>query len=69
MGDTSAYLRMRSRVGERGINITSYATVSDSDNDAALRVAVAGVVGQAAEHIAVRHARNLTQPYSWEQQW
>jgi phosphoserine phosphatase len=69
MGSTSAYLRTRSQVAERGISIASYATVSDSDNDVALRVAVAGVVSQAAEHIAVRQARNLIQPYAWEKQW
>lgn len=69
MGDTTAYLRTRSQVVDRGIDIRSYATVSDSDNDVALKVAVAGVVGQASEHIAVRHAHNLKQPYAWGKQW
>lgn len=69
MGETEGLLTAKSAVVGRGIVLSSYASVTDSDNDYRLKQAVGAVIGQASEHISVRQARDLRQPYAWEKRW
>jgi len=69
MGQTEGYLRTVGQVLPRGIDIHSYARVRDTDDDFALKHAMATVVEDAAQHIELRHSRDLASDYSRQEKW
>jgi hypothetical protein len=69
MGQTEGYLRTVGKVLDDGVDIRSYARVRDSDDDFRLKAAMANVIEDAAQHIEMRHSRDLASGYSRQKEW